>query len=719
MADFRKMDAGLTIALRAFEQAGGNTGRSDGIGVTLKFEGDLAAIEALGFETHMVEDDEALGIVSFRDLPALTAHPGVLWLAAGIRPTTNLDTAARDIRARASSAPVVSAGDGLWHPDSGIGYDQLGKATGKEVIVAVLDTGIAYDHPMFMSRITPKMATRILRIWDQGLKAERSESGPDKALLASNKTYGVEYTNHQIDDALNTVVEFEPVRHRDCNGHGTHVAGIAAGGRLQHDSIVGIAPEAHIIAVKLIDNEVVKYFAGPGLLGDEVGWKMQFRDAVLYCLRTARGLEKPIVINMSFGDNTKPGDGLDEESVWLDKRMNPSNSEDGPTGLNFPKGAIVVKSAGNDGDSSQRRVARIAIPAGGTVVVPLELKDTRGIHQKEKVHCKTKLHKPTVSAAFWFRRPAVPNGVKFALRLPGEVDFSADIGTLGALASIVRFFKQVFGLEQKVAAVSPGAAAHKAELAIWDVPGVAHPSPSGSFVERSLAALTVSPKVVGETASYAQMTYEVQIQAAPSAGTEVFVMCQRWSIDHIHYVGFELGPAIDPLSVTSEYSSGDPMGQHAITVAAYGEGSGLQAPAIPGAIASFSSRGPARDFSDPAAPLGPIAPKPDIAAPGLAILSAGIENQLVPIGSSAFFARYAILGGTSMAAPMVAGAVALLLDKNKGLSTTEVRDLLKDNARAGSDPAPSVPDATSPHRRAYGGGRVDALKSHSNTTKFP
>ena len=87
------------------------------IAVTLMHTGDLAAIEALGFQTHSVFGDQVLGQVRFRDVPALVADDAVLWIATGRPSDKQLDTAVRDIRARAT-APVSGAPvDGLWHAD--------------------------------------------------------------------------------------------------------------------------------------------------------------------------------------------------------------------------------------------------------------------------------------------------------------------------------------------------------------------------------------------------------------------------------------------------------------------------------------------------------------------------------------------------------------------------------------------------------------------------
>ncbi len=162
MSEFAKLDTSLTMALRAYQENPDPSDAGAGISVGLRFEGDLAAIEALGFETHSVWENQARGVVWFKDMPALVAHPGVIRLAAGRARKANLDSAVKDIHARAS-APVGSAPvDGLWHKEETTDdpLTQAGDATGKGVIVAIIDTGIDFTHPMFMSQLTPSKKTR-------------------------------------------------------------------------------------------------------------------------------------------------------------------------------------------------------------------------------------------------------------------------------------------------------------------------------------------------------------------------------------------------------------------------------------------------------------------------------------------------------------------------------------------------------------------------------
>lgn len=103
-------------------------------------------------------------------------------------------------------------------------------------------------------------------------------------------------------------------------------------------------------------------------------------------------------------------------------------------------------------------------------------------------------------------------------------------------------------------------------------------------------------------------------------------------------------------------------------------------PDISGRLAEFSSRGPTRDGRN----------KPDIAAPGAAIVASipsSLFDETDPYSADQSRAgwasgTYAVEQGTSMACPHVAGAVAVLFQKNASLNAMEVLELLKATATA-------------------------------------
>jgi subtilisin family serine protease len=94
-------------------------------------------------------------------------------------------------------------------------------------------------------------------------------------------------------------------------------------------------------------------------------------------------------------------------------------------------------------------------------------------------------------------------------------------------------------------------------------------------------------------------------------------------------------------------------------------------------VASYSSRGPTR-FE--------LAVKPDVAAPGNKIVSLQANGAYLPTfyptlhvaGSTSN--AYMTLSGTSMAAPMVSGGVALLLQGTPGLSPAQVKLAIQNGA---------------------------------------
>ena len=144
---------------------------------------------------------------------------------------------------------------------------------GAGTIVGIIDSGIDYAHPDFCLE---DGTTRILELWDQ----ERN----------------VIYTSDDINRALAapTIQErYAIVSSRDLSGHGTHVAGIAAGnGRGSNGEYVGVAPESQLIVVKLGTPR-------------EGGFPRttQLMTGIDYIIRRSLISPAPIAVNISFGNN--------------------------------------------------------------------------------------------------------------------------------------------------------------------------------------------------------------------------------------------------------------------------------------------------------------------------------------------------------------------------------------------------------------------------------
>lgn len=160
--------------------------------------------------------------------------------------------------------------------------------TGAGVLVAVIDSGIDYRHPDFCSA---DGTTRIVALWDQtAVPRSEQERAPQ------GYSQGVEYTSEQINEALSapdTLAAAQIVPETDTSGHGTHVAGIAAGnGRASGGASRGVAYESELLIVKL---------GVPG--GGSFPRTTELMTAVDYCIRKARELLMPLAINLSFGNN--------------------------------------------------------------------------------------------------------------------------------------------------------------------------------------------------------------------------------------------------------------------------------------------------------------------------------------------------------------------------------------------------------------------------------
>lgn len=160
---------------------------------------------------------------------------------------------------------------------------------GNGVLLGIVDSGINYAHPDFRN---PDGTTRIVSIWDQTISGN-----PPLGYLE-----GTEYTREQINQALrasNPIERQNIVPSEDSLGHGTHVAGIAGGnGRSSGGRIVGVAPEAEFVVVKLGNPAVSNLVRTADIM-----------LGIRYVLEKARELNQPIAINLSLGMNEGPHNG--------------------------------------------------------------------------------------------------------------------------------------------------------------------------------------------------------------------------------------------------------------------------------------------------------------------------------------------------------------------------------------------------------------------------
>lgn len=180
---------------------------------------------------------------------------------------------------------------------------------GQGVILAFADTGIDYTHPAFRD---PSGKSRIVRIWDQTVQTGKP---PD------DMNYGTEFTKEQIDQALLSQNPKEVVPSDDVSGHGTYVAGVAAGSRVisEGEEYQGAAPLSEIAVVKL---KPAKKYLKEFYQMPEDAQVYQENDLILamrYFMNLQKELNQPMVVCFTMGSNMGGHDGDSPLGYLLDQ----------------------------------------------------------------------------------------------------------------------------------------------------------------------------------------------------------------------------------------------------------------------------------------------------------------------------------------------------------------------------------------------------------------
>lgn len=162
--------------------------------------------------------------------------------------------------------------------------------TGQGVVIGFVDTGIRYDMEVFRR---PDGSSRILAIWDQTIQ----EGAPPEGF-----SYGTEYTNAQLNEALKSNNPLEIVPTTDPVGHGTAIASVAAGSSLKGGlQFLGAAPDADIVVVKCKEAKQYLrdyYFVDEGVPAysdADIGMAVKYLDEF------ARVGQRPVVICLGMG----------------------------------------------------------------------------------------------------------------------------------------------------------------------------------------------------------------------------------------------------------------------------------------------------------------------------------------------------------------------------------------------------------------------------------
>jgi hypothetical protein len=573
--------------------------------------GGEAALLAAGADLGARVGDIVTARIPVGSLPALLEEPSIRGMEAakslaplfatvppgGLALVLN-DSAADDARFGVLRRRAGSSWEGL---------------AGTGVIIGVYDSGLDLTHEDFLD---PTGSTRVLFAWDQ------TESGTGPGPLGEHVfDYGVECTGPVIDDGACPMV--------DRVGHGTHVAGTAAGdgsatARGQPAwQYPGGAPGADLIVVKGGDD----VFTGDLLV-----------DGVAYIVERAAALGRPVVVNVSLSGQAGPHDGTTLTEEALDALSGP--------------GRIVVAGAGNAGDhrNTAPEVAngphhaqgRIGVGGHGLVILPYAPTDGPG--------------NDAVLLELWYDGA---DSLTLRLRSPRGDAVSAATGDSAALSGA----GGAAAILNAVDGPSPGNGDHSALIALLDLDANAPPEAGRWEIE-------LVPTAIHGTGEYHLWV----------TGTTLVASRPPWlegGASNRYLVGI-------PATADRVLAVGAHVTRHS-WLGVEGEANLFPFREPRGDIAYFSSPGPRRDGVQK-----PDITAPGKVLISALSKDATLWDDF-PWLIAADSVHVGLLG-TSMASPQMAAAVAVMLQLEPELTPEEARDALRLSAATDAFVPADLPD---------------------------
>ena len=210
---------------------------------------------------------------------------------------------------------------------------------GQGVLIGILDSGIDYTNPIF---INADNTTKIVSIWDQTIFSDNYPVG---------MLYGTEYSREQINEALQSDKPLEIVPSTDEVGHGTMLAGIAAGNEVPDSGFYGVAPDAELVVIKLKQAKpyLRKFFRVP--LEVPCYQENDILFAFEYMKNIAINLNKPMAMCIALGTSQGAHDGMGTLSNNISFQAQDA-------------GFGIVIAAGNEGNARRHYFGRIDATTG-------------------------------------------------------------------------------------------------------------------------------------------------------------------------------------------------------------------------------------------------------------------------------------------------------------------------------------------------------------------